>query len=96
MMPRVIFTGGPHDGATADLPFLPTLLIGNDLNIESEINGKTISTAVHESTFIYQLMFPNGENEPFNYSFRFDRPDGFHDWFPADQRPRHYPPKTPG
>lgn len=89
-MARVQFYDGPYCGMECDIPFLPTLLVGHQMDGDSGVkaNGKfAMDTTVNK--YIYQLTFPNGENEPFEYRLRKDYPDNLYSWIGAD-----IPPKT--
>lgn len=82
-MPKVQFYGGPYDGKEADLPFTPDLLIGETM--DGDWGGGMMDFRV--STYVYQLDFPNGDNEPFEYRFRRDRPADLGEWISLPPKP---------
>lgn len=79
-MTKVVFRGGPYDGAEAELPFVPTLLIGeNAVDHYRDNDGKEVFD-LRVKTYVYHLTFPSGEEEPVCYQFRTDRPRSLEEW----------------
>ena len=84
-MAKVKFYGGPYDGNACELPFLPDLLIGETMDGDWGTQGGKWTIDTRVSRYIYQLKFPNGEAEPFEYEYRVSYP-GMDQWFDLEPK----------
>ncbi len=85
-MALVTFHGGPYCGKQCDLPFLPQLLVGIQMDGDCGPKDGVIHVDLKPSKYIYQLTHPNGENEPFLYRLREWMPQDLAEWYGDDLR----------
>jgi len=82
-MSKVEFFGGPYDGKSFDMPFIPDVMVFKTMDGENKLENGKFTFDARVSQYIYRLEFPNGENEPFAYRLKLREPKDLYEWFGA-------------